>query len=391
MYSIINRQNSWKKCSYIVLSLLLAFTAINVYASAALDENNQKVLHDIQGIIDHDRVAYQMPGIQVSIIFPGRTVPHDFVSGNIELNGHVPISPDHLFQIGSETKSFTAATLLLLEAEGKLSLDDPIGKWLPQLPTAWQGITVRQLLNQDSRLYNYTDSDEFKDQLFKSEFKKQWTSNELVQFAFDRSRCTTWCYSNTNFVLAGMIIEAVTGDSVKHAMNSRLFRPLHLHNTYYIPDMPLPRMAHGYSMNGTFQDEPKDVTELNLSWGRTAGAIISNSHDMAIWLRNLLNGKLLPKKQLTELMTTVKEGEEGSNYGLGIEQDFESFGQETWEHNGGTLGYSSWMVWLKESDLIITIDVGVTAKDRTDINSLLRDLTDYLLQAKGEARIVRIH
>lgn len=347
---------------------------------AARASINQKMDHEIQKIIDQNRIAYQIPGLQVSIIFPGETEPHDFVSGTTTLNGTQPVTPLNLFQIGSETKSFTAATLLMLEAEGKLSLDDPIAKWLPQrIPTSWQTITIRQLLNQSSKIYNYTDSDDFVSQLFSGDFKKTWTSDELIQLAFDKPFCDTWCYSNTNFILAGMIIEAVTGDSIEHVMTTRLFNPLQLKNTYYFPNIQivLPRMAHGYSKSGTFPVEPKDITDLNLSWGRTSGAIVSNSHDTAIWLKKLLDGSLLPKKQLEELTTTVPEGD-GSYYGLGLEQDFDSFNQETWEHNGKSLGYSSWMIWLKKSDIVITIIINDATRDMSDINRLLLDLSRYL-------------
>lgn len=364
--------------SKLILSVITVLLGAVVSFSANA-EINKKTLQEIQKIIDKDRVAYQISGLQVSIIFPGESLPHDFVSGHTLLNGTKPVTPAHLFQIGSESKSFTAATLLMLEAEGKLSLDDPIKKWLPELPLSWQTLTVRQLLNQSSRIYNYTDSDDFKNQLSASDFQKIWTSNELIHFAFDKPFCDNWCYSNTNFVLAGMIIEAVTGDSVDHVMMTRLFKPLQLTNTYYLPNEKtvFSRMVHGYSKAGTFPVEPKDITELNLSWGRTAGAIISNSHDTALWLKKLLNGELLPKKQLAELMTTVPEGD-GDNYGLGLEQDFDSFHQESWEHNGESLGYSSWMVWLKSSDIVITIVISDATKGRGDINTLLTDLTSYL-------------
>lgn len=354
-----------------VLAIFLFSTA-----NAAI---NEKRTQEIQKIIDQNCIAHQISGVQVSILLPGENSPRDFVSGTTTLNGVIPVTSNHLFQIGSETKSFTAAALLMLEAEGRLSLDDPIVKWLPQIPVDWQKITVRELLNQSSRLYSYSDSDDFVSQLIASDFKKNWNSEELIRFAFDKPRCGKWCYSNTNFILAGMIIEAASKDSVEHVMETRLFKPLALTNTYYFPqiDTILSRMVHGYSKKGTFPVEPKDITELNLSWGRTSGAIFSNSHDTAIWLKKLLDGTLLPKKQLSELTTVVPE-DDGAHYGLGIEQDFESFGEETWEHNGGTLGYSSWMVWLKQSDIVITILISDATKDRDDINQLLSDLVNYI-------------
>jgi len=256
-------------------------------------ECGKNINESIQKIIDENRIKYQIPGLEVSVSCPGEEVPRDFVSGTTTIDGTVPVQSDHLFQIGSETKSFVAAIILQLEAEGRLSIYDPIGAYLKNIPDAWQIATIQQLLNHTSGIFNYTQVLEFWQTMKDSDFKKQWSSVELISLAKDKelnfSPGLGWSYSNTNYVLAGMLVEAVTGKSIEEELNTRLFQPLYLCNTHYYSkaysDDILKRMAHGYSSLGFFSDEPRDITDKNMSWGNSAGAILSTSHDTAIWLR----------------------------------------------------------------------------------------------------------
>ena len=190
----------------------------------------------IQNIINADREKYAIPAVEVSIICPGENTSHDFASGTTTMGGDTPVSPDHLFQIGSETKSFVSVILLQLEAAGKLSIQDPIGKYLPNLPEDWKNITITQLLNHTSGIANYTDAPGFHDEIMQN-FSHLYTADELV----NRVSSTTpkappvLYYSNTDAVLAGMIIESVTHQSVADEMNQRIFKPLQMNHTYYLP------------------------------------------------------------------------------------------------------------------------------------------------------------
>lgn len=130
----------------------------------------------------------------------------------------------------------------------------------------------------------------------------------------------------------------------------------------------MPNVAHGYSDNGLFPDEPKDITRTNNSWASTAGAMVANSHDIATWFYHLVHGTLLESEQMDELMTTT-DGTLPDNkkisYGLGIMHDFKTFGEEAWWHSGSTLGYSSMMIWLKDRDIIITANVNHITADKS--------------------------
>lgn len=355
---------------------MLGIAALN----AAHAASNQDILNGIQKIVDQDRVAYQFPALQVSVILPGETTPHDFASGTTTLSGSTLVKPNNLFQIGSETKSFTAATILLLEAEGRLSINDAIGKWIPNLPSSWNNITIKQILNHTSGIFNFTESEEWFDIAMKSNFQKQWAPEELINTVITKPTYFApgkgYHYSNTNYVLAGMIIRAASGKSVDDALNTYLFKPLQLTNTYYasgfFSEDILSRIAHGYSKSGSglFPDEPKDITYLNHSYTQTAGSIVSTTHDTTKWLKSLLNGSFLPPKQMSELTSLISE-EDGqpipitdkkSGYGLGIGSDF-ALGEEMWGHSGGTIGYNTVMIWLKCRDTVIAIAVSDAKND----------------------------
>lgn len=351
----------------------------------------------IQKIIDEDRVKYHIPSIEVSIICPNEDFPRDFVSGTTLINGDIPITPEHLFQIGSETKSFMAAIILQLESEGRLSIQDPIGKYLADLPQAWQNITIQQLLNHTSGIFNYTDVEEFWAGLIASDFQREWTVNELLNFSFDKTPYFSpgqgWKYSNTNYILAGMIIEASTQNPIETELNNRIFAPLQLNHTYFLPHAydadTLQVMAHGYYHSDDALRGEIDATTYNMSIANTAGAIVSTSHDTAIWLKSLLKtNSVLADTQLKEMMTRVsfKDGKEipktskMSGYGLGIGGGVNtSIGKgEIWGHSGGTIGYLSNMYWLKCNDVIITTTVSYIGRED---DSLLKDLVKFIQAA----------
>ena len=363
-------------------------------SAVAYAECGPNINEGIQKIMDDDRVKYHIPGLEVSIICPGEDSPRDFVSGTLTLHGNSPVKPHHLFQIGSETKSFIATIMLQLEAEGRLSIQDPIGKYVSMIPDAWQTITIQQVLNHTSGLFNYADVEAFWESLIVSDFKKQWTSHELIDFSVNKTPYFSpgegWKYSNTNYVLAGMVIEAATGKLVEEELKTRLFEPLHLSNTYYLPvaynDDILQRLAHGYYPAGSPSDEPNDATGYNMSLANTAGAMVSTSHDTAIWLRHLLTTKsVLTNAQRRKLMRRVNyiDGQplpissKNSGYGLGIKGGFNpSIGMgEVWGHGGKTIGYISDMYWLKCNDIVVTTAANYVGREE---NSILADLVQFI-------------
>ena len=262
----------------------------------------------------------------------------------------------------------------------------------------WSDITIRQLLNHTSGIYNYTDT--LTMMILQNpdfDLSKQWTNDELISLSEDQPLYFApgkgWHYSNANYTLAGMIIEKVTGRNLADEIEGRFTKPLYLENTYYIPGIYpeniLSQMAHGYSASGLFPVEPKDVTEANMSWANSAGAVVSTSHDMAMWFRVLLSGRLLPEKQNNELFELVNQADgtsipgtmNANGYSLGLFHDYSSFNEESWYHSGGTLGYSALMIWLKSSNYIVAVNVNHINSDdpaKRDTYLLTRDLISYI-------------
>lgn len=226
--------------------------------------------------------------------------------------------PEHLVQIGSETKAFVSTVMLQLESEGKLSIHDPIGNYLNNLPPLWQSVTIQQILNHTSVIPDYLVSPDFLNIMRRTNSTEQWTNEALINLVRntkpDFQAGKGWHYSQTNYLLAAQIIKIITQNTLDFELNRRIIEPLHLKNTVYFPYAPnkeiLERMAHGYSEYGLFPDEPKDITSDNLSFLSAAGSMLSTAHDSVIRLKALFTKNILPPLQKHELkqLVNIKNG-----------------------------------------------------------------------------------
>ncbi|MBG0855239.1 beta-lactamase family protein [Streptomyces spinoverrucosus] len=269
-----------------------------------------------------------------------------------------PRSTADRYRVGSITKTFVATVLLQLEAEGRLSLDDTVDEWLPGAVRGnghdGRKITVRQLLNHTSGIYNYTSDEEFgrtyflKDGFLEHRYDTKQPT-ELVAIAMahkpDFAPGTSWSYSNTNYVLAGMVIEKATGRPYGTEIRDRILRPLHL-NATSVPGtrvgVPQPSSRAYSKLAETATGPTYDVTRLNPSLAYAAGEMISDSADLNRFYRALLGGKLLPPEQLKAMKTTVPiDGAPNAAYGLGLLDRELSCGVHVWGHGGGIHGSSS--------------------------------------------------
>ncbi|MBL1119778.1 beta-lactamase family protein [Streptomyces sp. 110] len=265
--------------------------------------------------------------------------------------------PKAKFRIASNTKTFTATVLLQLEGEGKLSLDDPVAKWLPGAVNAngYDGskITIRELLNHTSSLPDYAADAQLSSAYYNNaEPDKAWAPQQLVNIALRQHAPQSapgekFGYANTNYILAGMVIKAVTGNEPGDEIQKRIIEPLGLNNTKFATDSSISgNYLHGYSYS--IFSGMRDVTASNMQFFSTAGAIVSTLDDMATFQRALMTGKLLAPEQLKELKTTVPESSDGSTditAGLGIGRVKLSCGKVAWGHTGAVLGYySEWLI-----------------------------------------------
>ena len=293
-----------------------------------------------------------------------------------------PIDHTTLFQIGSNTKHFTAALILKLEARGLLSIDQTVGDWLPQYPI-WAHVTIRQLLDMTSPIPTYSEVPEFVRTL-SANIHHQFGFDELINSVYDQGFPvpTGWFYSNTNNIIAAKIIEAASGNSYRDELEQSVLKPLHLKNTFYA-DGPYPRRVLKREPIGIYantdctlyQPQPctetawaplvgTDVSHMNLSWAGPAGAMVSNPRDLTTWIRDLFGGKVFPAQQLQEMTTIVssKTGQpiadvtpdDPAGFGLDLGRTLRPEIGKFWTYQGMTLGSRALFAYWPEYDVVIT-------------------------------------
>jgi D-alanyl-D-alanine carboxypeptidase len=301
----------------------------------------------------NDVVAAGVPGVIVRVKDVNQSA-RSHAAGVDELVTSTPLRPTARYRVGSITKTFVATIVLQLVGEGRLRLDGPVATWLPGLISGGSQITVRQLLNHTSGLPDYVEDPE----LFAGIVKNRvWKPRELVAMA-DKNRPlfapgTAWKYSNTNYIVAGLLIKAVTGHSVAGELKRRIFSPLSLHHTSF--PVTTSRVsgyhAHGYISTEAVQTadgQPLDVTGYNASHAWAAGAIVSNAADLSRFYEALMTGRLLGQSLLREMKRTVAEDPADPNttfrYGLGLQRVNDVCGVN-WGHGGSVFGYQGQAYW----------------------------------------------
>jgi len=254
--------------------------------------------------------------------------------------------PIDRYRIASLTKTYVATVVLQLVAEGKLRLSDSVERWLPGLVPKGGKITIRQLLNHTSGLYDHEKDPEVLKPYLSGKLGYYWSPRRLVKLAVSRKALFApgaterSSYSSTNYLVAGLIVEAVTGKSIGAELKRRIFRPLDLRATTYptrTTQLPSP-YAHGYFMLG--QPPLADVSGFSPSLSGAAGAIVSTVHDVAGFYRALLSGRLLEPALLRAMQRTLPStaADLGQRYGLGVER-FQTSCGVAWGHSGSFPGY----------------------------------------------------
>jgi len=337
MLSARTRRAAVSAASVAVLSALVTAAApagasvrAGVPAPSAFQAAIQQIVNDgVPGAI-----GFARHGSQVTVA----------ASGLADVATQTPMAPGDRVRVGSVTKTFVATVVLQLEAAHQLSLGDTVGHWLPGLVPGGGNITVQELLQHTSGIYSYTNDPGFL-QALAANPTRVWQPAELVRIAVAHPPLfppgTSFAYSNTDYILLGMIIQAATGHSVGHELQARIFKPLGLRDTYFPYANPHLRKpyAHGYPLGQPGANGPADSTVMSPSWAGAAGAIVSTAADIARFYTALLTGKLLPAAQLQQMTTTTPTGQ-GDNYGLGIQAGLTPCGT-VWGHTGDFPGYFS--------------------------------------------------
>lgn len=305
------------------------------------------------------------PGAIVGIWYPGKGTWLQ-AAGIGDLTTAAPVTVDDHWRIASNTKTFTATVVLQLVDEGKLSLDDHLEQFIPGIPNGSQ-ITLRQVLGMTAGIFDYVA-----DKTFAADYDRDpllpFTPEQgiaiIKRHPPDFAPGAKVQYSNSNYLLLGLIIEKVTGQRVGEAITERIIHPLRLNRTSYptTPEMPTP-YTHGYEAVAV-GDPLRDMTRSNPAVPGAAGAMISTMRDLRTWVKALADGTLLsPATQRARLTWNRIPGAVlDLRYGLGILDINGLIG-----HNGGIAGYSSWMVHAPEEDASVIVvttratEVGGTA------------------------------
>ena len=300
----------------------------------------------------HDAVRARLTALVAEDRFPGALATVQDRDGRVrQYTAGSVVAPDGRVRIGSNTKTFTAVVVLQLVGEGRIRLDGPVETYLPGLVrgTGMDGrrITVRQLLQHTSGLPDYA-AVYLANDIFPVQHRYVSPRDLLdlalrgkAQFAPGRG----WAYSNTNYLLAGLLIERITGRPVGEEITRRVIRPLGLRHTYF-PALgdesirgPHPRGYHAATPGGTL----RDVTRLDPSWAWAAGGMIGSTADLNAFFAGLLDGRLLRPAQLAQMRTTVAASGmwPGARYGLGVVSTPLSCGGLMWGHGGDIYGYET--------------------------------------------------
>jgi D-alanyl-D-alanine carboxypeptidase len=332
----------------------------------------QAALHrDLSRYLTARRTAEHISAVSLRVTYPGTKPAISLATGTTRYTGGPPVSTSALWQIGSNTKAFTAVLLLKLEAEGKLSINDPVGKFLPQYP-AWRHITIRQLLDMTSRIPDYATQPAFVTALAKNPARR-FTAAQLVSYAIGVPLAPKgFTYSNTGYILALMIIQRVAHDTYAGQLTKQIITPLHLHSLCYAP-FTCPAADAALMPAGYFFETAvpsllgKAMPPLAETWAEAAGAIVSSLADMTTWDRALYQGQELPPAQQHQLESLVSTATgnpirtttltDPVGFGLGISQLTTPPTGTIWWYEGSPLGFRVLHFYFPRSGLLIALAV----------------------------------
>lgn len=313
-----------------------------------------------------------IPGVALTVIKSGQRVK-TATYGFADLEHRVPVREETVFEIGSVTKQLTAAGILLLQQEGKLSVNDKIQKHFTSIPDTWTNITIRHLLTHTSGIKSYTGLSGFEltKRLTQEQFIAQF-KNRPLNFAPGES----WNYSNTGYSLLGYIIENVSGTNYWEFMAAKIFRPLGMHTTTdRLPATIIPNRAHGYERtNGVWINRDYDLTDIF-----AAGAVVSTVGDLAKWNAALDRDDLLTAASKTAMWTpaTLTSGKP-TRYGFGWSMD-EVEGRKVVGHGGSTSGFSASLQRFPEEQLAVIV---LTNTDEQIATTLARKIANFYFRKK---------
>jgi len=330
----------------------------------------------LRSIVEEKMAEMLVPGAVVLVRTPSSNFLEAF--GTRQVDEEDPVTVDDHFRIGSNTKTMTGTVLLQLVDEGLIALDDPVSDYRPEVPNG-DNITIEQLLTMRSGLFSYSELESF-NQILDDDPERVWRPEELAALGLAEPPYFPpgegWHYSNTNTVLAGLIIEQLTGERLEQVFNERLYEPLDLTQTSFpaIEDASIPSphpRGYLYGTNvSTMADAalspdqqaaaragtllPNDVTNLNPSWGWAAGAAISTAEELATYVEALIGGTYLSPQLQQQRLDSIERSDpndpSSAGYGIALAQFGPMLG-----HDGSLPGFQSFMANDPERDITLIV------------------------------------
>lgn len=345
---------------------VLAITLMSISSGIAQDFKNE-----VDAYLKSEYPA-NGPGVSFLVSKDGKPIYQKaFGMANLELN--VPMTPHNVFEIGSITKQFTAASILMLAEQGKLNIEDDITKYIPDYPTQGKKITIRHLLNHTSGIKSYTGMPNFR-----TRAKTDMSPKELIDVfknePKDFSPGDQYKYNNSGYILLGYIIEIISDNTYANFIQNNIFKPLGMHTTSYgsKKDIVLNR-ASGYS---EIENGYENADYLSLTIPYAAGSIMSTTGDLLKW-QNALNNHTLLKTESYEMAIHGSTLNDGTHipYGFGLEEGNIN-GTPSIQHGGGIFGYTSMGIYLPNEDMFIS---GLTNCDCKSISTVTAKIASIVI------------
>jgi D-alanyl-D-alanine carboxypeptidase len=354
-------------------ALLLALLA----SPAARGEPTLPSKFDVKGIdtfLEQQVRAGGYVGMSVAIVRDGKVVLAKGY-GKRSLTPEEPVETTTMFAAGSVTKQFTAACVLLLAEQGKLSVRDPVARWYPELTRAKE-ITLYDLMTHASGYTDYYPLD-FVDRRMEKAIDPDQLLKEYAGTKLDFEPGRRWSYSNTGFVLLGRIVEKVSGKPFGEFLAERILKPLGMGHTVFDPKDGQPAIAQGYT--GFALGPPEPSKREAPGWIRAAGALYTTPSDLAKWDVALVSGKVL-KPESYLLMTTPRELADGrfKDYGCGIGVSRRR-GETVLRHSGAVSGFLTYNAALPRTKSAVVL---MANDERQDLADVFDPLFELLMKAQ---------
>ncbi len=274
--------------------------------------------------------------------------------GKADVEWDIPMPVDAMFEVGSVAKQFTAAAVLQLRDEGKLSLDDEITKWLPDFDTRGNKVLLRRLMDHTSGMVGITEMPEFGLLVNNPRFPRDSGYALIKRYPFQFPTGEAQIYNNSAFWLLGLVIEKASGMTYEDYVEKKIFEPLGMTRSMYCNSAEnIPRRAHGYQVqNGMIRRAPMNVH----TWPFAAGSICSTAGDLVTWVKALHGGKVLSPKSYAE-MTTQATLNDGTPlwYGMGIGVGTDARGLRYIGHGGAIGGFLAETMWYPDAQMAVVV------------------------------------